>query len=495
MKNFSIMKTIKSYSAFMRGLTATRSYSMLACGLTAVAFLFAACDNYFDEKYMDNGDPQKSVVTTIEYTLTSDDYKTIADNKTNRRFAADLDSVGETDINVPALALVGEKRCFNDVATADQYVPAFIYSKYPQFDPGSTCNITYLIDEGQPAYLERFNQTIQYELKAKDYKNLYGDDTNYLTPANESQVTQFLPMVDDDYLCGVRYNFAEAVGAPVTTKEVLYLYKDGVTWEVYSSTDVDAHILPASANGQAVKWLQNTYPYAVADQVVVLMTYDTKTKLYVATEYVFDGTTWNANTGIVEETMSFMLGQGWAANLSTYYKQAVAGEGNLGKILLFHYDLEDGISYIWRFDNLYGMRGSAYVGGPHYGEGWFVTPKIRLKNATEPVLLFDHALNYGPLDETREQQVTVWVSTDFVDDARSATWTQLPWNKWNGTTGVPDANSWTYYSSGAMDLSRWNNQTIYIGFRYKTEAGQTCPTWEVKNILVEEHVVEEQLDN
>jgi hypothetical protein len=124
-----------------------------------------------------------------------------------------------------------------------------------------------------------------------------------------------------------------------------------------------------------------------------------------------------------------------------------------------------------------------------------VTPKIKLKNATEPVLLFDHALNYGPLDETREQQVTVWVSTDFVDDARSATWTQLPWNKWNGTTGVPDANSWTYYSSGAMDLSQWKNQTIYIGFRYKTEAGQTCPTWEVKNILVEEHVAEEQLDN
>ena len=452
----------------------------------ALALSLTACENYFDEKYMDNGDPQITVVETIDYILTSDDYKTIAENKTNKKYAADLDSINEIDIYSASLAAVGEKRCFNDMASADMYVPAYIYSKYPQFDPGSICNITYLTDEGQPLYLGIFNQTIQYELKSKDYKNIYGDDTNYLTPANEDQVTLFLPMVEDDYFCGAKYNFAEVAGGPVVTKEVLYLYKDGTVWQVYSSTDVDAKILPASANGQAEKWLSNNYPYAVKDQAVVLMTYDSKTKLYVATEYTFDGEAWKATTGIVEETMSFVLSEGWAANLSTYYRQAIAGEGNLGKIQLFHYNLEDGISYIWRFDNLYGMRGSAYVGGPHYGEGWFVTPKIKLKNATSPALSFDHALNYGPTDETREQQITVWVSTDFVDDVKAATWTQLPWNEWNGETGVPDANSWTFFNSGRMDLSAWNNQTIYLGFCYKTEAGQTCPTWEVKNILVNE---------
>ena len=160
----------------------------------------------------------------------------------------------------------------------------------------------------------------------------------------------------------------------------------------------------------------------------------------------------------------------------------------MGKITLYHYDLEDGISYIWRFDNLYGMRGSAYVGGPHYGEGWFVTPKITLKNATSPALSFDHAVNYGPADETRYTQLTVWVSTDFTDDVRKATWTQLPWNEWDSEkgTGFPDANSWTFYNSGRMDLSAWSNQTVYIGFRYKSEPGQTCSTWEVKNILVNE---------
>ena len=476
MKNFSIMK---------------KTYILGAAFVLGTLSLCTSCENYFDEKYMDNGDPQIAVVKTIDYTLTSDDYKTIADNKTNKKYAADQDSINETTIYSTSLAAVGEKRYFNDMASADMYVPAFIYNKYPQFDPGSMCNITYLTYEGQPAYLDLYNQTIQYEMKSKDYKAIYGDETNYLTPANEYMVTDFLPMVEDDYLCGAKYNFAEEVGGPVTTKEVLYIYKNGFLWEVYTSSEVDVHILPASVNGQAEKWLTNTYPYAVADQVVVLMNYDKNSKLYVATEYTFDGEAWNATTGIVEETMSFMLGSGWMANLSTYYKQAVAGEGNLGKIQLFHYDLEDGISYIWRFDNLYGMRGSSYSGGPHYGEGWFVTPKIKLKNATAPALSFDHALNYGPTDETREQQITVWVSTDFTDDVHSATWTQLPWNEWNGTTGVPDANSWTYYNSGRMDLSAWNNQTIYIGFCYKTEAGQTCPTWEVKNILVNEPEEEE----
>ena len=476
MKNFSIMK---------------KTYILGAAFVLGTLSLCTSCENYFDEKYMDNGDPQIAVVKTIDYTLTSDDYKTIADNKTNKKYAADQDSINETTVYSTSLAAVGEKRYFNDMASADMYVPAFIYNKYPQFDPGSMCNITYLTYEGQPAYLDLYNQTIQYEMKSKDYKAIYGDETNYLTPANEYMVTDFLPMVEDDYLCGAKYNFAEEVGGPVTTKEVLYIYKNGFLWEVYTSSEVDVHILPASANGQAEKWLTNTYPYAVADQVVVLMNYDKTSKLYVATEYTFDGEAWNATTGIVEETMSFMLGSGWMANLSTYYKQAVAGEGNLGKIQLFHYDLEDGISYIWRFDNLYGMRGSSYSGGPHYGDGWFVPPKIKLKNATAPALSFDHALNYGPTDETREQQITVWVSTDFTDDVHSATWTQLPWNEWNGTTGVPDANSWTYYNSGRMDLSAWNNQTIYIGFCYKTEAGQTCPTWEVKNILVNEPEEEE----
>lgn len=433
--------------------------------LAALTLGWTACDNYFDEKYMDNGDPEKTLVKTYDYTLAAADYKTIADNKTNKAYAANLDSInGLKNRYQKALASVGEKGYFNNNASADMYAPAFIYSKYPQLDPGSIFNVTYLTDDGMPAYLLPYNSATQITLDVQD----------------ESEIIAQLPQPEEGQVIGVIYN----------NTEVLYSSADGYVWEkvVLSS---NMHLLPAEANGQVDKWLVNNFPYAVKDQVEVMIWYDSAAKHYMAYEYIFDGEAWTANTGIVEETMSFVLSSGWAANLSTYYRQAVAGEGNMGKIQLFHYDLEDGINYIWRFDNLYGMRGSAYVGGPHYGEGWFVTPKIKLKNSVAPALSFDHALNYGPLDETREQQVTVWVSTDFTDDVRKATWTQLPWNEWNGETGVPDANSWTYYNSGRMDLSAWNNQTIYIGFCYKTEAGQTCPTWEVKNILVNEPEEEE----
>ena len=149
------------------------------------------------------------------------------------------------------------------------------------------------------------------------------------------------------------------------------------------------------------------------------------------------------------------------------------------------------------------MKGTAYYSGPHTGEGWFVTPSFQLKNATAPVLSFDHAINYGPQDDSRYEQMTVWVSTDFDPtqegaDIHSATWTQIPWPEYNGKKfddaneiGFPDANSWTFYNSGNLDLSAWKNQSIVIGFRYKSvkideETYQTCATWEVKNIVVQE---------
>ena len=427
--------------------------------------LCTSCENYFDEKYMDNGDPQIQVVKTYDYTLAAGEYKTIAENKTNKAYAVYMDSVNHLKNRYQkALERVGQEGCFNNNASADMYVPAFIYAKYPQLDPGSIFNVTYLTDDGLPAYLLPYNAATQLTLDIQD----------------ESEISGKLPQPEEGQVIGVVYN----------GNEVLYTSEDGYTWTP-ATLPANMYMLPAEANGQVEKWLQNKFPYAVADQVVAVIWYDSAAKHYVAYEFHFDGSSWKADTGVVEETMSFALADGWKANLSTYYRQAIAGEGNLGKITLHHYDLEDGITYIWRFDNLYGMRGSSYVGGPHYGEGWFVTPKIKLKNAVAPALSFDHALNYGPLDETREQQITVWVSTDYTDDARSATWTQLPWNKWDGEKGVPDANSWTYYNSGRMDLSAWNGQTIYIGFRYKTESGQTCPTWEVKNILVNEPEEEE----
>jgi len=440
-------------------------------GIAAFTLALTACDNYFDEKYMDNGHPQIIEVKTYEYTLQTADYASIANNTTNKAIAQELDSVKNTKTRYQnALKRVGENFCFNNNATPDKYVPAFIYSRYPHLDAGSVFNITYLTDDGLPPYLQPYNAAERLTLPVE----------------TEAEVIALLPQPEEGQVIGVVYN----------GKEELFVSEDGYEWKAAVLLP-NMHMLPDEANGQVINWLKRTFPYAELDQMEVVIWYEESFGHYVAYEYTFDGQDWNANVGVVEESMMFTLDpkQGWVTDLSTYYQQALVGDGNMGKIAIQDFDLEDGITYIWTFDNTYGMKGTAYKGGPHYGEGWFVTPKIKLKNSVLPALSFDMAMNYGPLPEDgRYEQATVWVSTDYAGDVTKATWTQLPWNTFDGSVGFPDANSWTFYNSGRMDLSQWNNQMIYIGFRYKSLPGQTCSTWEVKNILVSEPIIEVVLE-
>ena len=451
------------------------NYILGAALILGTLSLCTSCDNYFDEKYLNNGQPAIPVKPTMEYLLLPTDYVSIANSSVNKAKAAETDSINNTRNRYQkALARVGTEYCFNSYITADKYVPAFLSTKYPQLDPGSIINVNYDSNDGLPKYLLPYNGAIRVELATDD----------------EAEIPALLPQPDEGQVIGALY--AEG------TKEAIYECLDGYTWTpaVFPAT-VDMHLLPLEANGQVTNWLKRNYPYVREEQEVVVMYYDDASKAYVAYEFVFDGEEWNPNTGIVEETMMFTLDEkkGWITDLSTYYKQAVVGEG-LGNLTLHHYDLQEGISYIWRYDTQYGMRGSAYANAPHSGEGWFVTPKIKLKSSVSPALSFDMALNKGPLDDLRFKQIGVYVSTDFKNDARSATWTQLPWNEWDAETqtGFPAGDSWTFYPSGRMDLSAWNGQAIYIGFKYKTEPGEGCPTWEVKNILVAEPEAEAEAE-
>ena len=459
--------------------------------VVALTLGLTACENYFDEKYMDNGDPQYTHNPTIIYTLTDADYKTVATNKANLELAESMDVEGDST-HQKALAQLSKTHYFDSIITPSKFLPAFLHNKYLQFDEGAVAKITYNYFDGTPEWLDLFNQTIRYELKAKDYKTVWGvDDKRYLTPANEAQVTNFLPMIEDNYFLGAKYSFAEYEGAPVHTKEVLYIYKDGVTWEIYSNDPV-AYILQEETHGQVLNFLHNTYPYAIEGDSAIILQYNSKTKLYEATEYKHDGVEFVTIDGINEEHMSFGLSsEGWK-ELPIYYRQALAGDADQGEIVTQDFDMEEGITYIWAFDTKYGMKATSFVSGAnHAGEGWCILPGITLKKAVKPALSFDQAVNYvGNLGDTVYTQLSVWVSTDYDPenpDVRNATWTQLPWNKnEDGTYVFPEGVNWVYVNSGYMDLSQWNNETIYIGFRYLCAPNQKSTTWEIKNILVNE---------
>ena len=614
--------------------------------VSLAALTLASCENYFDEKQIGN-EYKPTDVRTIEYTLTADDYKSVTSNSKNQAAALALCTPEDSSAYTSFLQIAKDK-AFNDIATADLYLPAFIYAKFPQLSMGSICNVTYDLMEGKPAYLTDFDNAKSYVLTTADYQLAWGSETDYveyLTPATLSKLSDVLNAVaaetDSMYVVSYAYqeyepvfgggdepetpsyptllqiiadydagtiadgdevtvagyivsmflkpnnfnkygsvsvwlndtvggtakifelyncyglngdtlssfttdvadpdpatnidvtsvtdrsgntyavgNFVVAKGA-ITKYNTTYELKTGCyftekavvpsasasamrmaaadnnrtaiyvrssKWSEYKNDKVTATVLMDQDIEKAVRFLEINFPYADKDDKVVLV-YNSKG--YSAKEFIFNGITWVENQGIVTETLQFALTEEWLANMSVYYKQAIADEGQ-GKLVIQDVNLSEGITYVWTYSSTYGMKGTSYKSGAHVAESWVVTPAIRLKNSKKPALQFDQAINYGPdTFEARAEQMSVRVSTDYAGDVTTATWTILPWNVFNEETsiGFPETNSWTFYNTGDMDLSEWNNQTIYIGFCYNAVEGATCATWEFKNLLV--HEVEE----
>lgn len=471
--------------------------------ILSVAFFLTSCENYFDAKYLDNGDPYIAVVKTEYYTLTDADYSTIAKNKNNQLLAASLDTIEGDSTNRKALERLGKQKYFDSIALPKYYLPAFIYNKYPHLDRGSVFKMTYRVWEGLPEFLDTYKALTRYNVSIANYDAIWNDGSKrrYLIPANETEVLKYIPAGEEGAMRVAKYSFALVDGATPEVKEVLCIYENDA-WKLYGTREPATTFMPTAYSSQMDKWVAENYNYSKKGDSLIVLCFNASKANYTVGFYRHDDTEWQVQTGIVDETSTYGLGDVWS-EMPVYYKQALAGDPDQGLITTYNYDLEDPLTYIWAFSSAYGMKGTAYYSGPHTGEGWFVTPSFQLKNATAPVLSFDHAINYGPQDDSRYEQMTVWVSTDFDPtqagaDIHSATWTQIPWPEYNGKKfddaneiGFPDANSWTFYNSGNLDLSAWKNQSIVIGFRYKSvkideETYQTCATWEVKNIVVQE---------
>lgn len=128
-----------------------------------------------------------------------------------------------------------------------------------------------------------------------------------------------------------------------------------------------------------------------------------------------------------------------------------------------------GTTYVWSFDENYGMKASAFVSGTRYAtESWLVSPSINLTDATTATLTFEQAANYfiGTLSDAVSVQVR----------EQGGEWTALD------VTGWPESDSWTFVKSTA-DLSAYVGKTIQIAFAY-TSTTSTAGTWEIKNFIV-----------
>lgn len=122
----------------------------------------------------------------------------------------------------------------------------------------------------------------------------------------------------------------------------------------------------------------------------------------------------------------------------------------------------------------YYAKISNYIGSANQlCESWYISPALDLSASTTPFLEFKNACNYsGPLLE-----VVVSNNYDGIGSPTAATWYPL--------TAVLSSGSWSWVSSGNIDLSSFKVNGVYIAFKYSGTASQGR-TWEIDNIVVDE---------
>lgn len=142
-------------------------------GLVALGSLLVSCDvNDNFEGYDELAMP--SDVKTIEYTLTAEDYTTIAKDKRNKELAG-----------TRSLDFIKNNAAFCDTLPAATYVPALLDAMYPTADNTSVIQVSYNFQNDLPEDMLAITKAQKYALSAEDYK-----------AANASDVETHLVKVD-----------------------------------------------------------------------------------------------------------------------------------------------------------------------------------------------------------------------------------------------------------------------------------------------------------
>ena len=142
--------------------------------------------------------------------------------------------------------------------------------------------------------------------------------------------------------------------------------------------------------------------------------------------------------------------------------------------------MPNGLTYVWsHYPSYQCMRASGYL-TPNYieTESWLVSPAIGLTDVTSATLTFDQTINFLTTGTAPSTLMSVLISTDYVNTVDEATWIELQLNQW------PTGDNWNFITS-TVDLTPYVGQSVHIAFKY-TSTDACAPTWEVKNILVDE---------
>lgn len=442
-----------------------------------VLMMFMSCENYFVEKQL-GYEGEITDVRNFSYTLAETDYSAIAKNATNIATALNMGEFEGDSTYYQKLQNLASDKYFADTLIAPEvFIPAFMAAKYPNLSVGTLCDVTYRISADMPLVYDDFNVIRDFNPSAP----LTSVDD--IIPALDAQVNNLMKRGGYKFVV----NFAD---------DVTYIYACDANKQFTAYTNEQISVIALTKADYALIgdtriedpatvlniYLKNRFPYAAAEtKYGVIYKNSTGGNTFVQCEY--NGTNWVLFSNIADETMSFEMKGVWKANISTFLSEPFLGHGQ-GAFVIQNVLLEDPLTYTWYYSSVYGMCTSAYKNNESWdSETWLVSPKVKLKKAKNPQLIFDQAFNKAT---NFTEECTVLVSTDYKGDVTTCTWEALPWNELeDGSLNVPSGTSWVFQTTGDISMQKWAGQTVYIGFRYTT-SNKISGTWELQNVLVYE---------
>ena len=503
---------------------------ILLLSTVALASL-ASCSDYEDQFNLPS--QLTDVKNGTSLVLGGSDYSAIANLSANKELALSLDPEGKTYAD--ALAKLGDQKYFDNMITAEQFLPAYIANKFPQVDMGSRIRVTYNSYCGMSQYLSDFaNLKSEYTLTKSDYKSVWGEvsTAKYLTPATISKMNDVLsaayPKAAAGDMAVVNYAYSEfepaAGGAeiPNVYQKVTSFDAEGGNYVIAALAD-DGKYYPFGKldDGKTYGYVMPS-PITVGDNNVIatdegesqVVAIEKSEKgyrlkntngqyLYMAGTYdsfnvnttaPAEGADWTiASNGdgtftfknvLTEKSIKMNFYQekyqfgSFADSRHTYMNEPMDKEST--RFTMQDILLPEGSTYVWKHDatNKY-YKASSFVNKVNYAsESWLVSDEIDLAKANNPVMSFNAAMNFLGKDKF-DDHLVLKVSTDYTDNVTTATWTDLAFDN----TGL--GTSWTFKLISNIDLSAFKGQKIHIAFQYKGTA--TCaPTFEFRNLKIKE---------
>lgn len=450
-------------------------------GLLLIAFSFASCEDFYLNHQL-GGEPPITTVRNFAYTLSEADYSTVADLPANVATALSMGK-NETDSSVyQRLKKLATDKYFSDtLITPELFLPAFMTKQYPQLSDGTLCEVTYRTVADMPVYFADFNIIREFTPATP----LASEDE--IIPALDAQINPLMKKQGFKFLVF----FSDK-------KTLVYQYKDKA-FSPYTMSAATLYALSlADYNEIGEEYISNPevslntflsrhFPYAEdgAKYFVIYRRNNDGSRSVTKDLFTYNlaAKQWEILPTVVDETMSFEMKNAWKANTSTYLSEPFLGHGQ-GNFIIQNVYLESPLTYVWYYSSTYGMCASAYKdNASHTSEAWLVSPIVKLKKAKHPQLIFDQAFNKAT---NFTEEATVLISSDYKGDVTTCTWKALPWNtNDDGTLNVPAGSSWTFQTTGNLDMTEFAGQEVYVAFRYTTSNG-ISGTWEIKNVLVYE---------